>query len=306
MMATFTLRRMHSLCTNAQCRSVLGGFIQRAKVSTIESVKNNEQCQLEYLSGDNNGIAVISMNRPAARNAFGKQFLREFSECSNVVKFDKNLRVVILRSLVKGVFCAGADLKERAKMTNEETGPFVAGLRASVSEVANLPMPVIAAIDGFALGGGLEAALACDIRIASNDAKLGLVETRLAIIPGGGGTQRLARAIGPAKAKELIFAARVFTGKEAMEMGVTNHCVEQNSEGDAGYQKALQLAQEILPQGPVALRAAKFAINRGIEVDISSGLSFEEAGYSQVINTKDRLEGLTAFKEKRPPKYSGD
>uniref|UniRef100_K1QGC5 Methylglutaconyl-CoA hydratase, mitochondrial n=2 Tax=Magallana TaxID=2171616 RepID=K1QGC5_MAGGI len=246
------------------------------------------------------------MNRPEARNALGKQFLREFADCTNVVKFDKNLRVVILRSLVKGVFCAGADLKERAKMTNEETGPFVAGLRASVSEVANLPMPVVAAIDGFALGGGLEVALACDIRVSSDDAKMGLVETRLAIIPGGGGTQRLARAIGPAKAKELIFAARVFTGKEAAEMGVVNHSVEQNSDGDAAYQRALKLGQEILPQGPVALRAAKFAINRGSEVDIASGLSFEEAGYSQVINTKDRLEGLSAFKEKRPPRFSGE
>lgn len=190
-------------------------------------------------------------------------------------------------------------------MTNEETGPFVAGLRASVSEVANLPMPVVAAIDGFALGGGLEVALACDIRVSSDDAKMGLVETRLAIIPGGGGTQRLARAIGPAKAKELIFAARVFNGKEAAEMGVVNHSVEQNSDGDAAYQRALKLGQEILPQGPVALRAAKFAINRGSEVDIASGLSFEEAGYSQVIPTKDRREAMQAWLEKRKPVYHG-
>lgn len=304
-MATFTLNRMHFLCRNTHCRSFFGGFIQRAQLSTLESVRNNEQCKLEYLGGENNGIAVISMNRPEARNALGKQFLREFADCTNVVKFDKNLRVVILRSLVKGVFCAGADLKERAKMTNEETGPFVAGLRASVSEVANLPMPVVAAIDGFALGGGLEVALACDIRVSSDDAKMGLVETRLAIIPGGGGTQRLARAIGPAKAKELIFAARVFTGKEAAEMGVVNHSVEQNSDGDAAYQRALKLGQEILPQGPVALRAAKFAINRGSEVDIASGLSFEEAGYSQVIPTKDRREAMQAWLEKRKPVYHG-
>lgn len=305
-MAAFTLKRMHLLCRNAHCKSFLGSVIRRAQLSTLDSVKNNEQCKLEYLGGDNKGIAVISMNRPEAKNALGKQFLREFSDCAEVVKFDRSLRVVILRSLVKGVFCAGADLKERAKMTDAETGPFVAGLRASVSEVANLPMPVIAAIDGYALGGGLEVALACDIRIASDDSKMGLVETRLAIIPGGGGTQRLTRAIGPAKAKELIFAARMFTGKEGEQMGVVNHSVEQNSEGDAGYQRALKLAQEILPQGPVALRAAKFAINRGMEVDISSGLSFEEAGYSQVISTKDRIEGLMAFKEKRPPRYSGE
>ncbi|KAK3103239.1 hypothetical protein FSP39_017747, partial [Pinctada imbricata] len=199
----------------------------------------------------------------------------------------------------------GADLKERAKMTNEEVGPFVAGLRASVSEMANLPMPTLAAIDGFALGGGLEVALACDMRITSHNAKLGLVETRLAIIPGGGGTQRLARAIGPAKAKELIFAARVFDGSEAEKMGVVNHSVPQNEEGDAAFQKSLELAREILPQGPVALRMAKFAINRGVEVDINSGMYFEEAGYAQVIPTRDRREAMEAWLEKRPPKYYG-
>ncbi|OWF45246.1 Methylglutaconyl-CoA hydratase, mitochondrial [Mizuhopecten yessoensis] len=245
------------------------------------------------------------MNRPERKNALGRKFLFQFTECMKKVKFDKSIRVVILRSLVPGVFCAGADLKERAQMTDAETGPFVAGLRASVNDMDNLPMPTIAAIDGVALGGGTEVSLACDLRVASTTAKMGLVETRLAIIPGGGGTQRLPRIINPAVARELMYTARVVEGREAERIGMVNHCVEQNENGDAGYLRALKLAQEILPQGPVALRMAKMAISRGSEVDLHSALYFEEAGYSQVIPTRDRREAMKAFMEKRKPKFEG-
>ncbi|XP_075864570.1 methylglutaconyl-CoA hydratase, mitochondrial isoform X4 [Microcebus murinus] len=171
---------------------------------------------------------------------------------------------------------------------------------------ANLPVPTIAAIDGLALGGGLELALACDIRVAASSAKMGLVETKLAIIPGGGGTQRLPRAIGMSLAKELIFSARVLDGQEAKGVGLVSHVLEQNQEGDAAYRKALDLAREFLPQGPVAMRVAKLAINQGMEVDLVTGLAIEEACYAQIIPTKDRLEGLLAFKEKRPPRYKGE
>ncbi|XP_047557168.1 methylglutaconyl-CoA hydratase, mitochondrial isoform X7 [Lutra lutra] len=171
---------------------------------------------------------------------------------------------------------------------------------------ANLPVPTIAAIDGLALGGGLELALACDIRVAASSAKMGLVETKLAIIPGGGGTQRLPRAIGVSLAKELIFSARVLDGQEAKAVGLISHVLEQNPEGDAAYRKALDLAREFLPQGPVAMRVAKLAINQGMEVDLVTGLAIEEACYAQTIPTKDRLEGLLAFKEKRSPRYKGE
>ncbi|XP_055127963.1 methylglutaconyl-CoA hydratase, mitochondrial isoform X4 [Symphalangus syndactylus] len=200
----------------------------------------------------------------------------------------------------------GADLKERAKMSSSEVGPFVSKIRAVINDIANLPVPTIAAIDGLALGGGLELALACDIRIAASSAKMGLVETKLAIIPGGGGTQRLPRTIGMSLAKELIFSARVLDGQEAKAVGLISHVLEQNQEGDAAYRKALDLAREFLPQGPVAMRVAKLAINQGMEVDLVTGLAIEEACYAQTIPTKDRLEGLLAFKEKRPPRYKGE
>lgn len=167
-------------------------------------------------------------------------------------------------------------------------------------------MPVIGALDGVALGGGLEMALACDIRTAATDIKMGLVETRLAILPGAGGTQRLPRILSPSLAKELIFTSRVFTGAEAKEMGICNHAVPQNSAKDAAYQKAIEIALEILPNGPIGVRMAKKAIDKGIQVDISTGYAIEEACYAQVIPTKDRLEGLKAFAEKRKPNYIGE
>ncbi|XP_048383041.1 methylglutaconyl-CoA hydratase, mitochondrial isoform X5 [Stegostoma tigrinum] len=200
----------------------------------------------------------------------------------------------------------GADLKERAKMRPSEVGPFVSKARSLINELGNLPMPTIAVLDGAALGGGLEMALACDIRVAATSAKMGLVETKLAIIPGAGGTQRLPRTIGVSLAKELIFSGRVLDGTEAKVIGLVNHVVGQNEAGDAAYHRALSLAREFIPQGPIAVRLAKLAINQGIEVDLKTGLAIEEACYAQVIPTKDRIEGLNAFKEKRLPRYTGE
>lgn len=199
----------------------------------------------------------------------------------------------------------GADLKERASMSQEQVTTFVTNLRSLMSRIYNLPIPVIAAIDGVALGGGLELALACDMRTASKESKLGLVETKLAIIPGAGGTQRLSRIVGPSISKELIFTSKVINGEKAHQLGIVNDVAETNSSNDAAYQKSLNIAREIIPNGPIAIRMAKMAINRGIEVDLNTGLKFEEACYAQVIPTKDRIEGLTAFKEKRTPKYTG-
>lgn len=167
-------------------------------------------------------------------------------------------------------------------------------------------MPVLAAVDGTCLGGGLEMALACDIRTVADNALLGLVETKLAIIPGAGGTQRLPRILSPALAKELIFTARTFKGTAAYEMGICNHSVPQNDNRDAAYLKALDIAKEILPNGPIGVRMAKKAIDKGMQVDLNTGYAIEEACYAQVIPTKDRLEGLKAFAEKRKPDYKGE
>ncbi|KAH9492046.1 hypothetical protein Btru_029359 [Bulinus truncatus] len=264
-----------------------------------------DELHLKYLDGEQKGIAVVSMRRFRYKNAMGRNIIQKFIDAMQELKFQNNIRVAVIRSEVRGVFCAGADLKERLQMTNQEVNLFVSKLRYTISELQNLPMPTIAAIDGAALGGGLEMALGCDLRVAASNAKIGLVETSLAIIPGAGGTQRLPRIISPALAKELIFTSRVLDGNQAKEYGVVNHCVEQNNAGDAAYLRALQLAEEILPQGPIALRMAKAAINRGIEVEIEAGMRYEEAYYAQVVPTKDRIEGLVAFREKRRPKYEG-
>ncbi|XP_064295587.1 methylglutaconyl-CoA hydratase, mitochondrial isoform X1 [Phalacrocorax carbo] len=286
--------------------------------------KEEEELRVRYLDDEHKGIVVLGLNRSHAKNALNKNILKMMSKAVDALKSDKKVRTVIFRSEVPGIFCAGADLKERAKMHSSEVSSFVSKARATINEMvmeshrkaggiprlqdaaANLPVPTIAAIDGTALGGGLELALACDIRVAASSAKMGLVETKLAIIPGAGGTQRLPRTIGVSLAKELIFSARVVDGEEAKSIGLISHVVEQNEAGDAAYRRALALAKEFLPQGPVAMRVAKLAINQGMEVDLVTGLAIEEACYAQTIPTKDRIEGLLAFKEKRPPRYKGE
>ena len=259
------------------------------------------ELRVERLLGGDAGIVLLGLDRPASRNALGRQLLAEFGEALSALRFDPELRVVILHSLVPGVFCAGADLKERAVMPPQEVAAFVHGLRSAFTELEDLPMPVIAAIEGAALGGGLELALACDLRVAGMDARLGLPETSLAIIPGAGGTQRLPRLIGRSKAKELIFTARRIGAEEARALGLVDHAAPVGQALD----KALELAREILPNGPVAVRMAKQAVDRGLEVDRNTGLALEQACYAQVIPTEDRLEGLAAFREKRKPVFKG-
>ena len=187
-------------------------------------------------------------------------------------------------------------------MEPEEVASFVHGLRTAFTGLSTLPMPVIAAIEGAALGGGLELALACDLRIAGAAATLGLPETGLAIIPGAGGTQRLPRLIGPARAKELIFTGRRLSAEDAEAIGLVEYAVPAGEAMD----KAIALSREILPNGPVAVRMAKRAVDRGIEVDLTSGMTIEEGSYAQVRGTKDRIEGLNAFREKRKPAYKGE
>ncbi len=221
---------MYSSLSRAICVAASGAVMKRTAVmapsaSAVASGKRfkstsspDDDLIVDYLDGDQAGIVVFGLNRPKAKNAFGGKLLPLLSDALEAVTYDKNVRTVVIRSTTPGIFCAGADLKERAKMPPSAVGPFVGRLRAAVSRLQYLPMPVIAAMDGPALGGGLELALACDLRVASDDARMGLVETRLAIIPGGGGTQRLPRLVGPAVAKELIFTARMLNGKEAQEV----------------------------------------------------------------------------------------
>ena len=259
------------------------------------------EIRVEQLQGPDAGIVLVGLDRPEAKNALGRKLLAEFREVVAMLRVDPSVRVVVLHSLVPGVFCAGADLKERAGMSAGEAAVFVQGIRAAFFDLERLPMPVIAVLEGAAFGGGLELALAADLRVAGAEAKMGLVETALAIIPGGGGTQRLPRLIGAARAKELIFTARRLGAEEAGRLGLVDRVVPAGQ----ALEVALGLAREILPNGPVAVRMAKQAINQGLSLDLVSGLALEEACYARVIPTEDRLEGLAAFREKRKPQYKG-
>lgn len=257
--------------------------------------------RLEHLEGADAGIVLLGLDRPAAKNALGRQLLAEFREAMKTLAANGTTRVVLVHSLVPGVFCAGADLKERAGMSQAEASTFVQGIRAAFTELEELPMPVIAVLEGAAFGGGLELALAADLRVAGADSKLGLVETSLAIIPGAGGTQRLPRLIGASRAKELIFTARRIGAEEAGRLGIVDRVVPPGQ----ALESALALAREILPNGPIALRMAKQAVNQGLELDLAAGLTLEQACYAQVIPTEDRLEGLAAFRDKRKPQFRG-
>ncbi|KAG8003536.1 Enoyl-CoA hydratase domain-containing protein 2 [Nibea albiflora] len=265
------------------------------------------EVDVKRLDGEDDGVVEVLMCRHKARNALGHVFVSQMRELVSTLSSDSAVRVVVFRSLVPGVFCAGADLKERALMNNTESDLFVHGLRSLMTQIASLPMPTIAAMDGVALGGGLELALACDLRTAAYSAQMGLIETTRGLLPGAGGSQRLPRMVGITLAKELIFTGgRRVGGHTALEMGLVNRAVEQNQTGDAAYREALSLAREILPQGPIAVRMAKEAMNRGVEVDIGSAMAIERMCYARVIPTRDRQEGMAAFIEKRPPRYIGE
>jgi enoyl-CoA hydratase/carnithine racemase len=248
-------------------------------------------------------ILTLTLNRPESLNAFSVELLEAFAAAIHEARFTKEARVVIVTGSKgdKESFSTGADLKERASMSQDEVRRFIYTIRNTFTAVENLPQPVIAAINGFAFGGGLELALACDIRVASETAHMGLTETSLAIIPGGGGTQRLPRLIGPAKAKELIYTARRVSAREALSLGLVNRVVPP---GDL-MSECRTLAKEIARNGPIAVQQAKFAINRGMDASLEVGLNIESNAYAICIPTEDRLEGLRAFKEKRAPNYQG-
>ncbi|RMG85338.1 MAG: enoyl-CoA hydratase [Candidatus Dadabacteria bacterium] len=247
------------------------------------------------------GLCLITLNRPQVMNSISFQMLLDLNRVLDEVRFDTSVRCVVITGAGDRAFCAGADLKERAGMTEDQVRRYIYTIRNTFTEVENLPMPVIAAVNGVALGGGTELALASDLRIASENATLGLTETSLAIIPGAGGTQRLPRIVGKAKAKELIFTAKRISAAEALEIGLVNRVVPLAGLLDA----ARELAAAIAKNGPLAVRAAKRAIDRGMEMDLADALVFESTCYETLIPTEDRLEGLRAFREKRKPDYQG-
>jgi len=241
-------------------------------------------------------IAIITFNRPEARNAVNNQVRAEFTAAIAEVEADDDIKVLILTGSGKA-FSAGVDIKEFSKTT-----PYHAHNLFRLGErVEKLPKPVIAAVNGFSLGGGNEIALACDIIIASEKAKFGQPELNIGIIPGGGATQRLPRMIGVCRAKELIFTSDVITAEEAFNLGMINRVVPE----DQLMPTAKEIAKKIATKSPAALKLAKQAINYAMQTSLESGLKYEYELYSLSLGLEDKVEGVNAFLEKRPPKFIG-
>jgi enoyl-CoA hydratase/carnithine racemase len=247
------------------------------------------------------GVVTLTLNRPEVMNSLNFPLLFALRDTIESFRFRRDVRVVIVTGAGEKAFCSGADLKERAGLPQEKVKEYIFTIRNLFTAISDLNKPVIAAVNGIALGGGTELALASDIRIASRTATMGLTETRLAIIPGAGGTQRLPRLVGRGKAKELIFTGRRVDADEALRIGLVNQVCGPS----ALLEECRKVAAMICEAGPVAIEQAKYAINHGIETDIATGLAIESNAYWVCIPTEDRLEGLAAFKEKRKPVYKG-
>lgn len=246
-------------------------------------------------------IAWLILNRPEAANALSRALVAALRAELAALAGRPELTAVVLAGAEDKAFCAGADLKERLGMTLDETRTFLDELGALVQTIENFPRPVIAALSGAAFGGGLEIALACDLRLADESATMGLSEVRLGIIPGAGGTQRLSRLCGIAVAKELILTGRRIDANTALSLGLVSQVVAKPDLRAA----VAALCSELAAAGPLALAAAKRAMDAGFGKPMHEALAIERACYEGVLVSQDRNEGLRAFAEKRPPRYQG-
>jgi enoyl-CoA hydratase len=261
-----------------------------------------EMTMANVLLEKKNHIGYVTLHRPEVMNCFDYATLCQLGEAVERIHLDRDIRVVIFTGAGDKAFSAGADLKERKTLNEMEVRRNVKKIRDVFDAVANLPQPTIAAVNGYALGGGFELMLACDFRIAVKGAVMGLTEVSWAIIPGAGGTQRLPRLIGEARAKELILTARKITAEQAYKYGLLTKLVEKENL----MSSCEALAHEMMQNGPIALQQAKYAIQQGMNVDLQTGLAIEAKAYELTIPTKDRLEALAAFSEKRKPQFTGE
>ncbi|MEH7251622.1 enoyl-CoA hydratase-related protein [Neobacillus niacini] len=249
----------------------------------------------------NNHVAIVIINRADSLNAFNYETLLNLQNKVEQIRSNQDIRAVIFIGSGERAFSVGADLKERKKLTDEQVKRNLYKINEVFNSIDQLPQPTIAAINGFAFGGGMELALACDFRIAAEEAVMGLTETGLAIIPGAGGTQRLPRLIGQAKALELILTAQRFTAAEGLAFGVLTKVVSRKELLTA----CAAFADTLLANGPIALQQAKFAIKNGMNADLHTGLQIERKAYEVTLPTADRIEALQAFVEKRKPVFKG-
>ena len=246
-----------------------------------------------------NEIAVVTINRPKSLNALNSETLAELNTCLAEIEGRTDIKVVILTGSGSKSFVAGADISEMVNATPAEGRAMGLLAREAFGRLENMPQVTIAAVNGFALGGGCEMALACDIRLASEKAKFGQPEVGLGIIPGFGGTQRMARIIGTGPAMELIYTADTIDANRALEIGMVNHVVP----ADQLMDEAMKLAEKICKNAQKAIRASKLAIRRGMDCDISTAVSYEALAFATCFGTEDQKEGMQAFLEKRKEKH---
>ncbi|WP_084783372.1 enoyl-CoA hydratase-related protein [Bacillus dakarensis] len=244
-------------------------------------------------------IAIITINRPELRNALNAETVKEIRECLTSLRTNEDVLAVIFTGAGEKAFAAGADINGVRQKT------FLDGLAAEMqvlyTEVENYDKPTIAAVNGYALGGGCELAMACDIRIASEKAKFGLPELNLGVLPGAGGTQRMTRLIGKGKTKELVFTGDIIDAEEAEKIGLANKVVA----ADRLIEEAVFMASKMIKKGPLALKLSKIAINASSETDINTGLLIEKLAQSILYTTEDKIEGTSAFLEKRSANFKG-
>ncbi|MDA8442628.1 MAG: enoyl-CoA hydratase-related protein [Peptococcaceae bacterium] len=249
----------------------------------------------------NGAVTKLTINRPQALNALNSQVLEDLSAAFRALATESETGVVILTGAGEKSFVAGADITQMKDMTPLQAREFAMLGQKVTSLIENLPQPVIAAVNGFALGGGCELAMACDIRIAAENAKFGQPEVGLGVTAGFGGTQRLPRLVGKGKAKEILFTGDVFGAEEALSIGLVDRVVTSAELQDY----ALNLARKILAKGPVAVRLSKAAVNKGMDMDLANALQYEAEVFALCFASQEQTEGMTAFVEKRKPNFTG-
>lgn len=259
------------------------------------SVREFQNLHLEQ----DGAVLTVTINRPEVRNALDPLTWEEIRAATRLARGDETVRVVILTGAGEKAFASGADI--RAMRDRSQWEYFRSEAQDVLLELENLPKPVIAAVNGFALGGGCEVAMACDIRIAADRAKFGQPEVALGILPSAGGTQRLARLVGFGKAKELIMTGEIIGAAEALRIGLVNQVVP----ADQLLAAARAMAEKMLAKAPLAVGLAKLAVNLGMNTDLTSGLAYEKMAQTLLFTTEDKYEGMTAFIEKRPPQFKG-
>jgi enoyl-CoA hydratase len=247
------------------------------------------------------GVATLTLNRPEALNAFSKDVAEEVFLALEDVRNDENVRVLILTGAGEKAFSTGADIKAMVGMTALKARELSLMGEKLCLALENLEKPVIAAINGYALGGGLEVAMSCDLRIASENARMGQTEINIGLIPGWGGTQRLTRLVGRTKAKELVFTGKMIDAKTAEQLDLVNMVVP----ADKFREMVRQFASELATKAPVALKVAKAVINKGADISLDSALALEREGFGVVASSEDLKEGVSAFAEKRKPAFKG-